>query len=82
MTNHPNRSRDPNRAGRTPTADEVRAAREAAQLSREDAAKLIYKSVRAWEKWELGERAMDPAFWTLFLLKLGVLSLDQVMATR
>lgn len=69
MTNHPNRSRRTDAAGRTPKPDEIRAAREAAQLSRDAAAKLIYKSVRAWEKWENGERKMDPAFWELWRIK-------------
>lgn len=52
-----------------PTAQEVRAAREAAGLDRTQAAALIYKSVRSFEKWEIGERPMDPAWWELLLLK-------------
>ena len=52
-----------------PTAEQIRAAREQSGLSRIDAAKLIYKSVRSWEKWERGERPMDPAFWELWLIK-------------
>ena len=53
---------------KSPTPAEIRKARERAKLSRADAAKLIYKSVRSWEKWETGERPMDPAFWHLFRL--------------
>ena len=52
----------------SPTPAAIRKARERAKLSRADAAKLIYKSVRSWEKWEMGERPMDPAFWHLFRL--------------
>lgn len=54
---------------KSPRPREIRAAREAAGLSRQDAAALIYKSVRAWEKWEQGERAMDPALWELWQIK-------------
>lgn len=71
MTNHPNRSRRKDAPGRTPKPDEIRAAREAAGLSRDAAAKLIYKSVRSWEKWENGERPMDPAWWELWQLKVA-----------
>lgn len=71
MTNHPNRSRRKDAPGMTPKPDEIRAAREAAGLSRRDAAALVYATVRGWEKWELGERSMHPAFWELFRHKLG-----------
>jgi DNA-binding transcriptional regulator YiaG len=70
MTNHPNRSRRTDAPGRTPKPDEIRAAREAAGLSRLDAAALIYRSVRGWEKFESGERPLDPALWELWLLKI------------
>lgn len=39
-------------------------------LSRAQAAALIGKSVRSWEKWEEGSRPMDAAYWELFLFKL------------
>lgn len=53
----------------TPTAAAIRQAREASGLSRAKAAELIHKSVRTWEKWEMDERPMDPAFFELFLIK-------------
>ena len=58
----------------SPTPLEIRAAREAAGLSQEAAAALIYKTRSAWAQWEAREgasnhRAMDPAFWELFLIK-------------
>ena len=58
----------------TPTPTQIRAARESAGLSQEAAAALIYKTRSAWAQWEAREsssnhRAMDPAFWELFLLK-------------
>jgi DNA (cytosine-5)-methyltransferase 1 len=55
---------------KSPTSQQIRKARERAGLSRKDAADLIYKSVRTWEKWENGERTMDPAFWELWQRKL------------
>jgi DNA-binding transcriptional regulator YiaG len=53
-----------------PPARQIRSAREAAGLSRSAAAALIYKSMRAWEKWEQGDRAMDPALWELWRIKV------------
>lgn len=70
MTNHPNRSRSKDAPGRTPKPDEIRAAREAAQLSRKDAAWLVHTSVRTYEKWELGEQRMHPGLWELFVRKI------------
>jgi len=75
--NHPNRSsgaRDA--ASRNPPPAEVREAREAAQLTPEEAAKLVHTSGRAWRQWEyVGDdraqaRRMHPAFWELFRIKL------------
>ena len=33
-------------------------------------AALIYCTLRGWQDWEAGKRAMHPAFFELFLLKL------------
>lgn len=57
-----------------PTPAEIRAAREAAGLSQDAAAALLYKARGTWAQWEAREgspnhRAMDPAFWELFQLK-------------
>jgi putative transcriptional regulator len=54
----------------TPTPAEIRKARDGAGLTQAEAAALINCSLRAWIKWESGERAMHPAFWELFLIKL------------
>lgn len=58
----------------SPTPLEIRAAREAAGLSQDAAAALLYKARGTWAQWEAREgspnhRAMDPAFWELFQLK-------------
>jgi putative transcriptional regulator len=71
MTNHPNRSRRKDAPGSTPSPDEIRAAREAAGLSRPDAARLIHATGRTWEKWELGAQRMHPGLWALFQLRIG-----------
>lgn len=54
-----------------PTAQALRDARQAAGLSQTQAAALLYRSLRNWQQWELGERRIDPALWELFLLKTG-----------
>lgn len=55
---------------KSPTPNQVRKAREKAGLSRADAAALVYRSVRVWEKYETGERNMDPAVWELWQIKV------------
>lgn len=69
--NHPNRSKRIDAPGRNPKAEEIRAAREAAGLSEVQAARLIYGTITAWQRWETGERAMHPAIWELFRIKTG-----------
>ena len=68
MTNRQPRSRSGNRAA-SPTPCQVRAAREAAGLTVAQAASLIHKTARAWQRWEDGTREMDPALFELFCLK-------------
>ena len=48
----------------------ISAARAAAGLTQTQAAALIYCTLRGWQDWEAGKRAMHPAFFELFLLKL------------
>jgi DNA (cytosine-5)-methyltransferase 1 len=47
----------------------ITAARKAAGLTQTEAGALIYKTLRAWQAWEGGERDMDPAFWELWQQK-------------
>jgi hypothetical protein len=70
---HGNRSKNKPRAGREPSADELKRAREAAGLSREQAADLIYTSPRNWEAWEQASnvRRMPASAFELFMLKSG-----------
>ena len=53
----------------SPTPASIRAARAAAGLTQTQAAALIYCTLRGWQDWEAGKRAMHPAFFELFLLK-------------
>jgi putative transcriptional regulator len=55
-----------------PDKSEIKRAREKAGLSQTEAAKLIYKGLRTWQHWENGDRKMDPAFWELFIIKVGL----------
>ena len=53
----------------SPSPGDIRAARDAAGLTQEQAAALVHAARRAWQDWERGERQMPPAAWELFRLK-------------
>lgn len=57
----------------SPTPAEIKSAREAAGLSQEAAAELLYRTARNWQQWELEERKMDPALWELFQIKSALI---------
>jgi DNA-binding transcriptional regulator YiaG len=52
-----------------PKPEDIKAARQAAGLTQTQAGALVHTTVRVWQQWEAGDRAMHPAFWELFLLK-------------
>lgn len=54
-----------------PLARQVRAMRTRYALTAVQAAELVHVTENAWRKWERGARAMDPAHWELFLIKVG-----------
>ena len=54
-----------------PTPEEIKQARKDASLTQSQAAALLYKSCRAWQKWESGEARMGKAMFELFLIKVG-----------
>ena len=56
----------------SPTPNQVRAARAAAELSAAAAAKLIHMDGRSWRYYESGERAMHPSMWALFCSRAGI----------
>lgn len=65
----PHAPSSPARGPTSPSPAQVRAARRAAGLTQTEAAALIYCSMRAWQEWERGTRAMHPAMWELFGVK-------------
>ena len=69
MSNHPNRSVDD--VARNPRPEEIVAARQGAGLTQEQAGALVHTALRGWQRWEGGERAMHPAFWELFRIKIA-----------
>jgi len=71
MGNHPNRSKSNPGAPRYPKPDEIREAREAAELTPDEAGEVVHSSAIFWQEWENGERPMHPAFWELFRIKTG-----------
>lgn len=52
-----------------PTAKQVKSLREKCGLTQTQAANMIYKTLRIWQKYEKGQTPMDPALWELFQLK-------------
>lgn len=73
MTPHSNRHKNKAAAGREPRPEELRKYREAAGLTQEQAATLIYTSPRNWQNWEQGhgDRRMPASAFELFMLKTG-----------
>ena len=53
----------------SPTPEAIKAARAAAGLTQTQAAAMIYCTLRGWQDWEGGKRAMHPAFFEFFLQK-------------
>lgn len=59
-----------------PRPDEIRAARELAGLTQTQAGALVRTTCRTWQQWEAQagtkyHRAMHPAFWELFQIKIA-----------
>ena len=58
----------------SPTPERLKEARKDAGLTQAKAADLIHCSRGALAQWERGYNRMPPAYWELFLIKIGVLS--------
>lgn len=52
----------------TPTSEQIREARAAADLTQAEAAAKVFTTPNVWSQWERGLRRMHPAFWALFTL--------------
>lgn len=57
-----------------PNPAQIKAERESAGLTQTQAGALIYKELRAWQRYEAGDRVMDYALWELFKIKLLLLN--------
>ncbi|MGE8318367.1 MAG: XRE family transcriptional regulator [Comamonas sp.] len=55
----------------SPAPAAIREARLAAGLTQTEAALTVRASLRAWQQWEAGDRAMPPGLFELFMLKTG-----------
>ena len=56
---------------KSPAAETVKAARQAAGLTQTAAGALVHTTCRVWQRYEADERRMHPAMWELFSLKAG-----------
>lgn len=56
---------------RSPKPAAIRKARLAAGLTQSEAALAVRASLRAWQQWEAGDRAMPPGLFELFMIKTG-----------
>ncbi len=72
MNNHPNRGKS--NPASNPSPEQIRAAREQANLTQTAAAAVIYCSLTGWQQWDAGTRRMHPAFWELFNIKVKALN--------
>lgn len=65
----------------SPSAEEIRAAREAVGLTQTDASRLVCGTLRTWQGWETASgpsaRKMHPGLWELFLVKVGRFCLNK-----
>lgn len=67
----------PSKKQQSPTPATIRKARTAAGLTQTEAAQTVRASLRGWQQWEAGDRAMPPGLFELFMLKTGQWPLDQ-----
>lgn len=63
--------------GEKPSPEQIAKARERAKMTQAEAAALIYKKWRAWDRYEKGLRKMDPAYWELWQIKAKIAQLEE-----
>lgn len=86
MSPHSNRSKNKALPGREPRPEELRKYREAAGLTQQQAADVIYTSVRNQQNWEQGNdsggtvrRSMPASAFELFMLKTGQFTFERLV---
>lgn len=55
----------------SPAPAAIREARLVAGVTQTEAARTVRASLRGWQQWEAGDRAMPPGLFELFMLKTG-----------
>ncbi|XAH22284.1 hypothetical protein AAFF27_20015 [Xylophilus sp. GW821-FHT01B05] len=66
----------------SPTPAVIHEARLAASLTQTEAAQTVRASLRGWQQWEAGDRAMPPGLFELFMLKTRQWSLGDEAQKR
>lgn len=61
-----------------PSPDILRTARNGLGLTQSQAARLAFVSLRAWVKYESGERAIPAPTWALFRVLAGITTIGQL----
>ncbi len=54
-----------------PKPEQIKILRKTLGIKQKEAADLVHVTIRAWQWWESGERAIPLAVWELFLIKVG-----------
>lgn len=60
-----------------PSPEQIKRARLNTGLTQTNAAKIVYRTLNSWQKWEAGDRVMPVAMWELFLLQTKVLTKEK-----
>lgn len=66
----------------SPTAEQVKAARNACKQTTVSAANTVYITLRQWQKYEAGAASMPPAVFELYMIKTGqmVINVEPIVA--
>ena len=59
-----------------PSPEEIKQTRIDAGLTQTEAASLVHAQIRAWQRWESGERTISLDAWELFLMKVKEMKED------
>ncbi len=57
----------------SPTPAQIKAAREVAGDTQQEAAETVHAAMRTWQDWEAGIADMHPGLWELYLIKAEVI---------
>ena len=55
-----------------PQPAQVKVTRKALGFTQKESAEMVHSSLRAWQLWEAGDRAMPSGIWELFVIKTGL----------